>query len=254
MWEYDAARILADGDVLGTLNAAIADEEAATGDSATRRLLGGITYDDAGAVAGARALALRTAASLGGSVGDVFDRSEAANATAVSRVELVRRWELAVVEATQAYTSASPDFDIYAESFFFLDREVNAAISADMWYARREESERGVGRHATRDLRWPPLTRVASPAAARGRRPVVGMLLLVCYGALVMSRGNLVDSQAALALWSIASILLAVASSYGLCAWFRVPYSYAESRPAAAVAPRAHRGRPAALRRPAFGR
>ena len=53
----------------------------------------------------------------------------------------------------------------------------------------------------------------------------LGFLLLIVYGAIVMSRGNIVDSQSVMALWSIVSVVLAIGSSYGLASAFGVKYN-----------------------------
>ena len=143
LWSYEPSAVLQDDDVLKTINTRIEEEVQETGDSRTRRLLGGVVFDediigtDAGdgvpAVVSAGATKMRTLVSFS-ALSELFDDDKKLSNSSLSARDGLVAWELAVVDSGEEFTARDDKpIDVYVDSFFALDAEANATLSADIW-------------------------------------------------------------------------------------------------------------------------
>lgn len=195
VWKFDPTAIAEDEDVVQTINDAIALELESNTESRLLRLLGGIKYDDndgdddtdSDATIVSAAATMMTTAVTVRDISDVFNKDESSEQE--NPISVIQDWELQVLDLTLNYTKEDNPVDIYMDSFFALDAAATSTLSKDIW------------------------------------KLIVGFALLIGYGAIVMSRSNFVDSQSVMALWSVVSVLLAIAASFGLASAFGVKYN-----------------------------
>lgn len=161
VWNYNPNLLVQDEDIMASINGRIRAEMDEQGDSRTRRMLGGvqttIVSGDREEIVAAGATRMKTAVSLmavsdllSGETDEDGDDDEGGGRRRwnSSAVDGLRNWELDVVRTSEEYTAEDNTIDVYAYSFFALDAEASATLSADLW----KLMVRDANRHA--DCRW----------------------------------------------------------------------------------------------------